>query len=124
MLLIDSEINTIFDSNSENYSYVELSGDKIIEIVEKKVISPHATSGLYGFTSLYEYQKYYLEYKSGLDGNFSSEIYISDVIKFMISKGKTFKTKLQTLSQNTIVLGSPKEYIEALRNYGTTNDEI
>ena len=113
-----------FYSDSENYSYVELSGDNVIEIVEKKVISPHATSGLYGFTSLHEYQKFYLEYKNGLEGGFASEIYISDVIKFMISKGKTFKTKLQTLNQNTIVLGSPKEYIEALRNFGTSNDDV
>jgi NDP-sugar pyrophosphorylase family protein len=104
-----------FYSNSENYSYVKLNEDKITEIVEKKVISQHATSGLYGFTSLSDYQKYYSEYKRELDINSTSEIYISEIIKFMISKGKIFKTKLQTLNQNTIVLGSPKEYIEALK---------
>ena len=48
-----------FYSNSENYSYVKLSEDRITEIVEKKVISQHATSGLYGFTSLGDYQNYY-----------------------------------------------------------------
>jgi len=104
-----------FYANSENYSYVKLSENNITEIVEKKVISQHATSGLYGFTSLSDYQKYYLEYKGELNIDFKPETYISDIIKFMISKGKIFKTKLQTLNQDTIVLGSPKEYIEALK---------
>jgi len=105
-----------FYANSENYSYVKLNGNEITEIDEKKVISQHATSGLYGFTSLSDYQKYYLEYKGELNIDFKPEIYISDIIKFMISKGKIFKTKLQTIGQDTIVLGSPKEYIEALKN--------
>jgi dTDP-glucose pyrophosphorylase len=104
-----------FYANSENYSYVRLSENNITEIVEKKVISQHATSGLYGFTSVSDYQKYYSEYKGELNIDLKREIYISDIIKSMISKGKIFKTKLQTLNQDTIVLGSPKEYIEALK---------
>lgn len=104
-----------FYANSENYSYVRLNEDNVTEIVEKKVISKHATSGLYGFTSVSDYQKYYSEYKSEPNIDLMREIYISDIIKFMIIRGKIFKTKLQTLNQDTLVLGSPKEYIEALK---------
>jgi dTDP-glucose pyrophosphorylase len=114
-----------FYANSEKYSYVELNEDKIINIVEKKVISNHATSGLYGFASCREYQKYFLELKSRSNStsNFQ-EVYISDVIKHMIRSGKKFKTKLNSIDQKTLVLGSPKEYIEALKTLDLHNHDI
>jgi len=114
-----------FYSNSENYSYVKLNENNVVEIAEKKVISQHATSGLYGFASIKDYQKYYLECRHRLDTHDNdSEIYISDVIEYMISKEKIFKTNTNTGIQDTVVLGSPKEYIEALKNLEGTNNEI
>ena len=114
-----------FNAKSEKYSYVELNEDKIIDIVEKKIISNHATSGLYGFASCREYQKYFLELQNSPDlaSNFQ-EVYISDVIKYMIRSGKTFKTKLNSIDQKTLVLGSPKEYIEALKTLDLNNHDI
>jgi len=38
-----------FKSNSPNYSYCALQNDKVTNVVEKRVISPHANVGLYWF---------------------------------------------------------------------------
>jgi dTDP-glucose pyrophosphorylase len=125
--LLENNIGFIdtFISNNKKYSYVDLNKDSIIKIAEKEVISEYATSGLYGFASCDQYQKYYLEFNSNLNSaeNFS-EIYISDVIKYMIFKDKIFKTNPISTNQKTIVLGSPKEYIEALKNLGDMKHEI
>jgi dTDP-glucose pyrophosphorylase len=125
LLNFNSGFVDTFYANSEKYSYVELNEDKIINIVEKKVISNHATSGLYGFASCREYQKYFLELKNSPNStsNFQ-EVYISDVIKHMIRSGKKFKTKLNSIDQKTLVLGSPKEYIEALKTLDLHNHDI
>jgi len=114
-----------FISDNKKYSYVDLDKDRIIKIAEKKVISEYATSGLYGFASCIDYQKYYLEFNSSLSSaNNTSEIYISDVIKYMILKDKIFKTNPINPNQKTLVLGSPKEYIEALKNLGNLQHEL
>jgi len=117
----DGFIDTFY-ANSEKYSYVQLNNEMVWDIVEKKVISKYATSGLYGFSSRCEYQKYYLElkYRIEINNNFK-EMYISDVIKYMINSGKSFKTKLNSNRQNTLVLGSPMEYVEALKNFEVVN---
>lgn len=125
--LLDNNFGFIdtFFSNNKKYSYVDLDKDRIINIAEKKVISEYATSGLYGFASCFDYQKYYLEFNSNLSSaNNVSEIYISDVIKYMILKNKTFKTNLIIPNRKTLVLGSPKEYIEALKNLGNLEHEL
>jgi hypothetical protein len=42
----------------------------------------------------------------------------------MIRSGKKFKTKLNSIDQKTLVLGSPKEYIEALKTLDLHNHDI
>ena len=46
----------IFVANNPNYSYVKKDAEYILDIVEKDVISPFASSGLYCFHSAYEYK--------------------------------------------------------------------
>lgn len=95
----------VFVGNSPKYSYVRAFENVILEIVEKKQISPYASSGLYGFASAHSYLNYYNSFVQEKE-----ELYISDVIQGMISDNlKAFMNGLGNY-QETIVLGSPQEY--------------
>jgi len=95
----------VFVGNSPKYSYVRAFENVIIEIVEKKQISPYASSGLYGFASAYSYLNYCNSFVQEKD-----ELYISDVIQGMI--GDNLRAFMNDLGnyQDTLVLGSPQEY--------------
>jgi dTDP-glucose pyrophosphorylase len=95
----------VFVGNSPKYSYVRAYEDTVLEIVEKKQISPYASSGLYGFSSANLYTQFY---NRCIQQN--EELYISDVLQNMIiSSKKVFMNGLGN-NQETIVLGSPQEY--------------
>jgi UDP-N-acetylglucosamine diphosphorylase / glucose-1-phosphate thymidylyltransferase / UDP-N-acetylgalactosamine diphosphorylase / glucosamine-1-phosphate N-acetyltransferase / galactosamine-1-phosphate N-acetyltransferase len=95
----------VFVGNSPKYSYVRAFEDTVLEIVEKKQISPYASSGLYGFLTASMYMSYY---DSLIQKD--HELYIADVIQSMIGAGrKAFMNGLGN-NQETIVLGSPQEY--------------
>jgi UDP-N-acetylglucosamine diphosphorylase / glucose-1-phosphate thymidylyltransferase / UDP-N-acetylgalactosamine diphosphorylase / glucosamine-1-phosphate N-acetyltransferase / galactosamine-1-phosphate N-acetyltransferase len=95
----------VFVGNSPKYSYVRAFEDTVLEIVEKKQISPYASSGLYGFLTASMYMGYY---DSLIQKD--HELYIADVIQNMIGAGrKAFMNGLGN-NQETIVLGSPQEY--------------
>ena len=95
----------VFVGNSPKYSYVRAFEETVLEIVEKKQISPYASSGLYGFLTANMYMSYY---DSLIQKD--HELYIADVIQNMIGAGrKAFKNGLGN-NQETIVLGSPQEY--------------
>ena len=102
--LYDSYID-VFVGNSPKYSYVRAFEETVLEIVEKKQISPYASSGLYGFLTASMYMNYY---DSCIQQN--NELYVADVIQSMIGAGrKAFMNGLGN-NQETIVLGSPQEY--------------
>ena len=109
---IAESMNTMYDAyidvfvgNSPKYSYVRAFEETVIEIVEKKQISPYASSGLYGFMTASMYMSYY---DSLIQKD--HELYIADVIQSMIGAGrKAFMNGLGN-NQETIVLGSPQEY--------------
>ena len=95
----------VFVGNSPKYSYVRAYEDTVLEIVEKKQISPYASSGLYGFSTSNFYLNYYDQCVQSKE-----ELYISDVVQKMIeSEKKVFMNGLGG-NQDTIVLGSPQEY--------------
>lgn len=95
----------VFVGNSPKYSYVRAFEETVLEIVEKKQISPYASSGLYGFLTASMYMSYY---DSLIQKD--HELYIADVIQNMIGAGrKAFMNGLGN-NQETIVLGSPQEY--------------
>jgi len=95
----------VFVGNSPKYSYVRAFEETVLEIVEKKQISPYASSGLYGFLTASMYMSYY---DSLIQKN--DELYVADVIQSMIAVDrKVFMNGLSN-SQETIVLGSPQEY--------------
>ena len=104
----------VFKATSKKYSYVTIKNNFVTNILEKKVISEWASSGLYGFTSGNIFKKYFLE--SRINDN-NTEIYISDVIHGMITAGEKFLPIKNTLEEDynsTLVLGSPEEYLATL----------
>mgnify|MGYP003334269908 CR=1 FL=1 len=102
--LYDSYID-VFVGNSPKYSYVRAFEDTVLEIVEKKQISPYASSGLYGFLTASMYMSYY---DSCIQQN--NELYVADVIQSMIGAGRRAFMNGLGNNQETIVLGSPQEY--------------
>ena len=95
----------VFVGNSPKYSYVRAYEENVIEIVEKKQISPYASSGLYGFSSADVYMAHYDKLLQQND-----ELYVSDVLQNMIVSSKRIFMNGLSNTQETIVLGSPQEY--------------
>jgi hypothetical protein len=97
----------IFVGNSPNYGYVQGFNNLVQNIVEKKQISPFATSGLYGFKDASIYSKYYNEI-SALSTQ--SEAYVSNVLKYMLDCGcKVYMNDINP-DHDIVVLGTPQEY--------------
>ena len=89
----------VFKSNNPTYSYVILKDKRIIEIAEKILISDIATSGMYGFSTPEIFKKYYI------NG------YISSTYKKMVVDNLSIVTETKHNEFDTIVLGTPNEYI-------------
>jgi dTDP-glucose pyrophosphorylase len=114
--LIADSMNNLYDAyidvfvgNSPKYSYVRAFEETVLEIVEKKQISPYASSGLYGFLTGNMYMSFFnslwaKQYEE------KSELYVADVIQSMIAGGKQVFMNGLGNNQETIVLGSPQEY--------------
>lgn len=90
----------IFKSNNRAYSYVLVKNEEVKEIREKMLISDTATSGFYGFSSPEMFMKYY------------EEGYISNVYRKMIADGKRVVVGKEFDEHNTLVLGTPAEYLQ------------
>lgn len=101
-----------FPSQSPKYSYVNYVFDKVTQIAEKEVISPYASSGLYIFKNAETYLDnfYWAPYKG------SGEIYISDVLKYMIDKKSHVAPYVSVIPEDTLVLGTPQEYLDAVND--------
>lgn len=98
----------VFIANNPKYSYVRSKDGLVTEIAEKSSISPFASSGLYGFYNARLYENMY----ESLSENFTGkEMYIADVLDYMIKSNNLF-VGLNELnnSYETIVLGTPQEY--------------
>lgn len=99
----------VFDADSPSYSFVQATpAGRVTEIVEKKVISRHATTGLYAFASWRLYETWAAQTTAA--GN---EFYISDVYKRMLNAGLDIRMNTSSTDHQTIILGTPTEY-EAL----------
>lgn len=87
-------------SDKEIYSYIKINNNNIIDIKEKKKISNYASTGAYGFSSwklLFYYVK--LNYNE-------KEVFISMIIKLMITNNINFDYKLIN-KNNYFCLGTP-----------------
>jgi dTDP-glucose pyrophosphorylase len=106
--MYDSYID-VFVGNSPKYSYVRAFEETVLEIVEKKQISPYASSGLYGFLTASMYMNYY-DALFGQNLYEKNELYVADVIQSMIASDRRVFMNGLSNNQETIVLGSPQEY--------------
>ena len=107
--IIRNNVNGVvdtFNSNSKNFSYVSLDHEGLVkEIIEKKVISNRATSGLYVFSNYDTYRTFYKKIDFG-----KKELFISDVYTQALNSNlKVFNLHNENL-RDTIVLGTPSEY--------------
>lgn len=93
----DGFIDT-FISNNPEYSYVLYEKNQIQSIVEKILISNTASSGMYGFSSVDIFLKFY------------QKGYFSKIYESMIKNNILVSTTSPYTESNTIVLGTPKEY--------------
>lgn len=97
----------VFVANNPKYSYVRSKDGVVTEIVEKSAISPFASSGMYGFYSAELYQQIYEALSQGFTGK---EMYIANVLDYMIKNNKFVGLNELNNEYETIVLGSPQEY--------------
>lgn len=94
----------VFPADDPAYGYVALDGDRVVRIAEKEVISPHATSGLYGFASARVYlDAFAATVQTG------REFYVADVYRTMLARGQRVEADPRP-SGETLVLGTPAEY--------------
>ena len=106
----DGLIDT-FTAYDRTYSYVMLNKKKdVINIKEKIQISDIAASGLYGFNSFNQFLKL-IDMLPKEVKNFS-ELYQS-----MIEDNKKIKTFHNKYSKNTIVVGTPSQYLDFISAY-------
>lgn len=103
MLATADGVIDVFPSTSPAFSYVAVDDQqRVTGIAEKVVISPYATTGLYGFRSPSAYLEWYARtVPSG------KESYISDVYRAILAAGGVIRT---TSGGDTLVLGTPAEY--------------
>ena len=95
----------IIRASHHDYSYVLANERGQVEaIVEKVVISEQATSGLYAFGDVHHFLDYYN----------SDEHYLSDVYQKMINDGQSVRVGDLYTEKETIVLGTPLEYLSAM----------
>ena len=94
----------IFGANNKDYSYVLIDKEgKVADVAEKMVVSNFATSGLYGFKNTKIFKKYALK----------EDVYISHVFHKMIMDGEMVAAGKRHNENETIVLGTPDEYMNA-----------
>ena len=105
MVLID-----FFESKKNIYSYIKINNNYVEDIIEKKVISNKATSGLYLFSS----PSFYINQFKEKHNESSSEIYISEIYKLILDKGYKVKFYEHQSIEDTIILGTPDEYFKYL----------
>ena len=103
----ESGLIDTFEGQSKEYSYARFAENgKIIDIVDKKIISNNACSGLYGFSSYDQMSKIAFELiKMNGQANFT------DLYQKYIEIGKEIYSHHVANRNQTIVLGTPEEYL-------------
>jgi hypothetical protein len=96
-----------FNGSSIQYSYASIDkSGYVIDIVDQKIISQYACSGLYGFGS-YEYM-----YKISVDLlKRSGSASFTQLYEEYLRRSLQVKATYAESSGSTIVLGTPEEYI-------------
>ncbi|MBX2860466.1 MAG: glycosyltransferase family 2 protein [Vampirovibrio sp.] len=98
-----------FEGDGDGWSFVKTDAEgKAMEVREKKRISPHATIGLYGFSSFDLYHQAYETYYKNPEHLEMKERYIAPLYNQLIQDGKAvFIHSVPKLA--VIPLGTPEE---------------
>jgi capsule biosynthesis phosphatase len=96
------------DYERDNYSFITIKNDNIINIEEKKKISDNYCCGLYGFANVEEFQKLAKELIEN-NGKTKNEFYFSQLYKLLINKGEKI---IPVYINKTIHLGTHDEMIQ------------
>jgi len=104
----------VFRSNNHSYSYVVVDDGVVSDIVEKVVVSDLATSGLYGFSSVDRFLGFYRK----------GDVFISEVYRRMIGDGCSVVTGVVHSEKDTIVLGTPNEYLSSMYMLDLMNNKL
>jgi hypothetical protein len=95
----------VFEAHNRDYSFVLVNENReVTDLAEKVVVSDLATSGLYGFQSVDLYRRYYEKFPC---------TYISAIYKNILMDEGLVVVGEKHLESDTIVLGTPAEYISA-----------
>lgn len=98
----------VFQVNDNKYSFVLVNQrNNVKDIKEKQMISSLASSGFYGFKTVEKFREYY-------DKNHK---FISEIYDKMINNGEIIKIDKINDEENTVVLGTPSEYIAKTNNF-------
>ncbi|MBN3535092.1 sugar phosphate nucleotidyltransferase [Mycoplasma procyoni] len=107
---------SVFDSNDPKFSFIQKENDLVSKTVEKEVVSNHAISGLYFFSTARDFFKYNLEMHA-LKRMTRGEFYISNIYNLMIEDGKKISW-FQIDKEKYLSFGTPiqmKENINKLK---------
>ncbi|WP_455541855.1 glycosyltransferase family 2 protein [Intestinibacter sp.] len=104
-----------FYGEGDHWSFAKLGqDDKVIEVREKKRISPNCTLGLYYFKTVELYEKLYEEYYKEDKNLEAGERYIAPLYNYLIEKGGD--VYISVVEKDKIhVLGTPEE-LEEFKN--------
>lgn len=120
-LIKSSNLNVIYYTINTNqnpvYSYIELDGNKVIDIIEKVKISNFANIGCYTFKNSHLFKKY----ASKCDINLN-EICVSHVYKKMLENNEIVYGQ-EISNSDYVCLGTPLQVIDFCRN-NNINDKL
>lgn len=96
-----------FKGSNKQYSYARVDQQgRVFDVVDKNVISSYACSGLYGFGSFYSMAKMANDLL-----RIHGEANFTDLYKKYIVENKIVHARHTENPNNTIVLGTPEEYV-------------
>jgi bifunctional N-acetylglucosamine-1-phosphate-uridyltransferase/glucosamine-1-phosphate-acetyltransferase GlmU-like protein len=99
-----AKISKYPEINPNSKSFVQIKNEKITKIIEKKVISDIFCVGGYQFESSKKFVNYFERYSE----NYQKEIFISNIINYMIKKGEKFNNN-DVLEREKAVLHAHEE---------------
>lgn len=116
---VDGVILTM-EAKSDKWSYVAVDEkENITRVVEKSVISPEATVGIYGWSNLSDYQESFKEMILNEDKT-NNEYYLAPTYNYLIQKGKIIKPhNVGQINKTVFGLGTPED-LEFFKNLPTS----
>jgi dTDP-glucose pyrophosphorylase len=113
-----------FPGKGDGWSFVRVDADnRALEVREKQRISPHATIGLYGFSSFENFETIYKDYYANPDNLEHKERYIAPLYNHLIENGCS--VFISELPEDAVYpLGTPEEVETFRKNPYTSHSEV